>query len=376
MVMVSYRFVSDPHQAVVYLRSLSCESRLAVDVEADSLYSHPEKVCLIQMSTAAENVVLDVLAVGDALDSLGELLADGAVTKVFHGGGFDIRMLKKAYGFGVRNVADTMLASQLTGRSSIGLSDLLDEAFGVQLQKKYQRANWSERPLEQEMLSYAALDTAYLLPLWNVLEAELEELGRLGWAKEEFELLEAVEPAPNRPPCWFDIKGAHRLQPRQRVSLQSLVELRDAVARSWDRPPFKVLGNEVLLGWAQHPPETGREVMDTPRASKGVLRRLLPRVLRTLQEAQRRSAKSCPQHEALRRPAMTTAQRQRVRRFKHVRAVEAERLGLEPGLLATSATLATLARAEPQQAPQTLRRVLKKWQLQVLGGPLLEAVGA
>ncbi len=371
---IRYRFISEVSEAVDYVGSLSAERELALDLEADSLYSYPEKVCLIQISTRTENTVLDSLAVGAGLGPLGERLADEHVMKVFHGGGFDIRLLKKAYGFKVTNVVDTMIAAQLAGRAEVGLSALLEDGFGLQLQKKYQRANWSRRPLPTEMLQYAALDTAYLLPLWTQLRNELLELDRVAWAMEEFELLEAVEPAIEHQPCWFDIKGARDLEPGQCRVLQALLQLREQVARSWNRPPFKVLGNEVLLRWARDPPACPGDVLDSAGASRAVLRRLLPRILQTLQDAQHGSPATCPIRHIVRRPAMTGQQRRLLSRLKRVRQIEAERLGLDPGLVVTSATLASLARTEPSEARTTLQASLKRWQYQVLGDSLYAAL--
>ena len=371
---VRYRFFDQPAEIAAYLQSLHAEPELAIDLEADSLFSYPEKVCLVQISTRKANAILDPLIGGDGLGPLGALLADGAVAKVFHGGGYDIRLLKKVHAFSVQNVADTMIAAQLAGRAQIGLSALLEEEFGVRLQKKYQRANWSKRPLQRPMLRYAALDTAHLLPLWQRLRDELQRLGRLQWVREEFELLEDVEPAADGRPCWFDIKGARDLLPRQRVTLQALVDLREATARAWGSPPFKVLGNEVLLGWAQAPPVTSKEVLQTPRANKGILRRLASRVLHAVREARLVSPGDCPSPRTVRRTPMTDDQRRRLRRLKIVRSNVAEGLGLDVGLLVNSASLAKLARAEPAQVPVLLTSLLKSWQQQVIGEALLQAV--
>ena len=371
---VRYRFLDQPEKIASYLQSLHVEQELAIDLEADSLFSYPEKVCLVQISTRKANAVLDPLIGGDGLGPLRALLADNAVTKVFHGGGFDIRLLKKVYAFSARNVADTMIAAQFAGRAQIGLSALLEEEFGVRLQKKYQRANWSRRPLQQLMLRYAALDTAHLLPLWQRLRDELQSLGRLSWVREEFELLEEVEPAPGGPPCWFDIKGARDLVPRQRVTLQALVDLREEAARAWDRPPFKVLGDEVLLGWAQAPPVSSNEVLQTPRANKGILRRLASKVLQSVRKAQLASPRDCPSPKRVHHTPMTDDQRRRLRRLKTVRSKAAEGLGLDVGLLVNSASLARLARAEPAQMPVLLTSLLKRWQQQVIGEALLQVV--
>ena len=309
------------------------------------------------------------------MPALGTLLADASITKVFHGGDYDIRLLKKDLGFPVRNVVDTMIAAQFTGSPNLGLAALVEEHFGVHLSKKYQRANWAARPLDADRLHYAALDTAYLLELWSRLRSELSRLGRLAWAREEFSLLEAVIPAPSRAPSCFDIKGATKLKPRQRAILQALVLLRDEVARAWDRPPFKVFSNKVLLYWTESPPLSRREVRSTPSANKAYLRRLAPRIVDAVRGAKATPVDACPvRNSSGSYTPVTEAQRLRLKRLKQVRLKAAERLGLSVGLLVSSKTLESLSRADPGEAAEQLTSSLKHWQWQALGPALQRAL--
>jgi ribonuclease D len=140
----------------------------------------------------------------------------------------------------------------------------------------------------------AALDTVHLLPLREQLEEELTTLGRLAWAEEEFRLLEAAEPAPPRLPSCFDIKGTIRLAPQQLATLQGLLELREEVAAEWDRPPFKVLNNSVLLGWTEEPPDSRSQLLATPGANRGTLNRVAEPALRVLRDSRALPADRCP----------------------------------------------------------------------------------
>src|SRR5213078_3888729 len=120
------------------------------------------------------------------LDSFGALLGDAAITKVLHGGDYDLRILNRDFGFIVANLIDTSICAQLLGYEAFGLAALLERHFGVKLNKVHQRADWSMRPLPAEMLQYAALDTHYLIALAEKLRDELAALGRWEWALEEF----------------------------------------------------------------------------------------------------------------------------------------------------------------------------------------------
>src|SRR5512146_2676543 len=131
---------------------------VAIDTEADSLHSYFDKVCLIQMSAGSDDLVIDPLARVD-LQAFGRILADPGITKIFHGGDYDLRILNRDFGFTISNFVDTMVCAQLLGYEAFGLAALLDRHFGVKVNKAHQRADWAMRPLPPDMLDYAAMDT-------------------------------------------------------------------------------------------------------------------------------------------------------------------------------------------------------------------------
>lgn len=373
---VRYEYHSTPETIDQVLLEARGEPRVALDLEADSLHSYREKVCLVQLSTRGRNAVVDPLVPKAPLESLGALLSDGEVEKVFHGGDYDVRLLKKDYGFGVQSLFDTMIAAQFTGRTRFGLAALLEEHFGVTLDKRFQRADWSARPLKPELLEYAALDTAYLLPLKDKLEVELVSLGRLSWVREEFAKLEEAEPAPDRAPWCLDVKGARRLSPPQLAILQELVELRDRVAREQDRPPFKVLSNEVLLQWAQRPPRNRQEVENSKGANRRVLTELSERVIEALRAGREAPPENWPRSSPARGEPMNDRQKKVLGRLKSVRKRASDQFQLPPGLLVNNATLERIARSDSDEVPVTLETHLKAWQKEILGADLSAAAKA
>jgi len=370
----AYSLLVKPDRIRIYVQTLRSQPSLAIDLEADSLYSYPEKICLVQISTPSTNTILDALTGGDASRALGTVLSDGAICKVFHGGDYDIRLLKRHYGFEVRSIVDTMIGAQLAGRAKVGLADLLQDEFGVHLEKRYQRANWSARPLSPQQLQYAALDTAWLLPLWRNIREQLVSLGRLEWAEEEFRLLQAVVPSPERGPSCFDIKGYQQLSARELAILQALVELREETARAWNRPPFKVLSNRVLLRWAQSPPSNRGQVVQTPGAGRDLLRRLAPQIVAAIRRAKSLPEEDWPRRELTPYRPLTPEQKRRLRRLKTARSEASKRLGLDAGLLVSSKTLEKLARADPKESKGLLEDSLKHWQLHVLGSAIRRAL--
>jgi len=369
MTVPPYRFLDRGPQVAAFFAEVSAEPVLALDLEADSLHHYPEKICLVQISTPTTTAILDPLAAPEVLDGLESVLADAAVRKIVHGGDYDVRLLKRERGVRVRNLFDTMIAAQFTGRERFGLAALLEEHFGVVLDKRHQRADWSRRPLGPALLAYAAGDTAHLHALCGLLAAQLAGLGRLGWAEEEFRLLEQIEPgAPKKPWC-LDLKGTGRLAPRQLARLQALLELREELARAGDRPPFMVLGNQTLIDWAQAPPAGRCELLQTPGAGRSVLERVADRVLAALSLAEAVPEPECPRAEPQRRVVLDAGEASRLARLKAAREEAAKRLGLAVGLLVNGATLEKLAREGLAGAG-----LLKPWQAEALGEAFLQAL--
>ena len=124
---------------------------LALDTEADSFHHYPEKICLIQISTGSGTSLIDPLA-GVELSALGAVLEDPALPKVLHGADYDLRLLRRDHGLQVRKLFDTMIAARLTGETRFGLASLLEGHLAVRLDKRFQRADWSRRPLPREMI--------------------------------------------------------------------------------------------------------------------------------------------------------------------------------------------------------------------------------
>jgi ribonuclease D len=365
-----YLFLDRGPEIAAFLADASAEPLVAIDLEADSLHNYREQVCLVQISTPSRNAILDPLAAPEALAGLAPLLADAAVRKIFHGGDYDVRLLKKERGLKVCNLFDTMIAAQFTGRERFGLAALLEEQFGVLLDKRHQRADWSRRPLGPDLLAYAASDTAHLLALADRLAGELTALGRLGWVEEEFGILEQIEPSAPKPPWCLDVKGAGRLAPRQLARLQALLEVRDELARAWNRPAFKVLAHQILIDWALAPPANRRAVAGWPGAGGALLERVADQVLEALARAEALPEGECPRPQPAPRVVPTPAQERCLARLKAVREEESLRLKLAPGLLVNGATLERLSRAEPGEAVASLPSVLKRWQQEVLADAL------
>jgi ribonuclease D len=229
-----------------FMQSIAHVQILALDTEGASFHRFVDRIYLLQLTTTERSAIIDPLGM-DAPPGLGALLEDKSVEVIFHDADYDLRLLHQDYGWHVRNIFDTRIAAQLLGLRAFGLAALLERYFNVKLEKKHQRADWSMRPLTQDMLDYAAQDTRYLIELRNRMREELRAAGRWAWAEEEFLRLEGTRWAEEEVAPFLRMKGARDLTRRELAVLREIVPWRDSVAKELDRATFRVMSNEVLL---------------------------------------------------------------------------------------------------------------------------------
>jgi ribonuclease D len=374
-------YLDTPQTVESFLASInpsagSVESRsLALDTEGASFHRFVDRIYLLQLSTRERTAIIDPMPIGKP-PMLGRILEDPAIEIVFHDADYDLRLLQQDYQWHVRNIFDTRIAAQLLGLRAFGLAALLERYFGVKLDKKHQRADWSMRPLPQGMLDYAAQDTIHLLELRDLLERELERAGRLDWAREEFALLEGTRWADDDPAETFlRVKGARDLARRELAVLRELVQWRDSVAEQLDRATFRIVGNEQLLEIARRQPPSA----DQLSSIKGVPRGMIESRGREMTDAVARGL-AVPENALPKFPKAPRWDRDpdfdaRVAALKTVRDAAASRLDLDPGVLCARDRLEAVARRNPS-APEELAEVreLRAWQRGLLGEDFLKAL--
>jgi ribonuclease D len=266
--------VDDPETLARMAARLLSARVVAIDTESDSFHHYQEKVCLIQFSDLDTDYILDPLAVPD-ISILAPLFADPQIVKVFHGADYDIVSLKRDFGFEIHNLFDTMISSQQLGLPGVGLADLIREFFGIEIDKKYQRHDWAERPLLFDHIEYARGDTHYLLAIREILLRRLERRGRLARVLEECARLEKREWEGRSfdPDGYLRVKGSIALDDPGKRVLRRLWLLRDQDARRLDRPPFKVIPDPVLVDLARVRPRSEGELDRLFAGGKQGLRR-------------------------------------------------------------------------------------------------------
>jgi ribonuclease D len=355
---------------------LSKQTELAVDLEMDSLHHYQEKVCLIQVSTRDESWLIDPLALKD-LSPLAAPLGDPNILIVMHGADYDIRSLHRDFGIEVQNLFDTMLASRFLGITEFGLAALLKARFGIELNKKYQKADWSKRPLSPEMSAYAAADTSDLLPLYDQLSAELIQKGRLHWLEEECRLVCQARVTEKEGPLFLTCKGAGKLKGRSLAVLEGLLQLRDHQAHELDRPPFKVISAETLLEAAEKRPRTLGDLSGIKGMTPGQIQRFGDRILAAVSMALALPEEALPRFPRLRRDEPTDGTKERLKRLKSWREQHSTQQGLEPGVVAPNWLLEAVADAHPDSAAELDGIAgMREWQKGLYGQELLQELSA
>ena len=352
------------------LDQLATQPVIAVDTEADSLHSYFDKVCLIQISAGGEDYIVDPLTKID-ISRFGALLGNPEITKVFHGGDYDLRIMNRDFGFVVHNLIDTSVCAQLLGYDAFGLAALLDRHFGVKLNKAHQRADWSMRPLPPDMLAYASLDTHHLIALADKLREELTALGRWEWAIEEFARMENIRyrEADEEAETWRKLKNIGGLDRRSLAAIRDLHQWRDALARKADRPPFKIIGNDSIIDIAKEKPATVRELAAIKSVARYHADRYGRDIVNIIQKVVELDDAALPEKNEPKAWIRDRALETRIDRLKKVRDRFAADLKVDPAVLGARHVLAAIATTGTLDVP-----AMREWQKKVLGQALLDAL--
>jgi len=353
-------------------RSLEKEVAVAVDLEADSMYHYQEKVCLIQIATKKISVVIDPLAIKD-LSSLKPLFSNPVIQKIFHGADYDIRSLYRDFDIQINNLFDTELACRFLGIKETGLQAVLKKLFKIDIDKKYQKKDWSKRPLPEEMITYASKDVIYLLPLARMLIRRLEKTSRLAWVLEECEDLSRVRSElPNNAPLFNRFKGAGRLKTRSLAVLEALLQFRKHIAKKKDRPLFKIIGNDPLMQIATARPVTLRRLKGINALSEKQISMYGKDLIQVVADALKTPESELPVYPSNNSTVLPNGVSARIKALKAWRVSKAKALEIDPGMLCNNALITAIA-IQNSRDTESLEKVkeMKRWQKQVFGSEII-----
>jgi ribonuclease D len=372
---ITYKMINTRNELEDFVGIIENEKTVGVDLEADSMYHFKEKVCLIQMAATNINVVIDPLVVKD-LSPLKPIFKRGDICKIFHGADYDVRSLYRDFRISIHNLFDTELASRFLGVSETGLEAVLKKKFAVTLDKKFQRKDWSRRPLPPDMIAYAAEDARYLLPLAKGLKAELEGKNRLAWVYEECEYLSRVRPITvNDQPLYMNFKGAGKLDSRSLAVLEALLGFRREVARKKDKPLFKIFGNRSLMELAGKKPLQLKQLEKTGALSARQISMYGREILAAIQSAMKLPAEELPVYPRKKARRASLAVAGRVKALRNWRDKQVQKLDIDPALICTKALMSTIAVQRPLNLSELAAiKEMKNWQRKEFGRDIVKVL--
>ena len=362
---------------VRFCNLLAKENMIAVDTESDSLFHYHEKTCLIQLAGTNATAVVDPLKIKD-FSEMKSLFADPNIVKVLHGADYDVRSLYRDFNIRINNLFDTELAGRFLGFPQTGLEVLLREHLDVQLNKKFQKKDWSQRPLPPEMIDYAAEDVNHLVRLAVILRDELAKRDRIDWVLSECRLLSRVTPTcTDDQPLFMRVKGAGKLPPRALAVLEALLQLRDRLAAEKDRPVFKIMSNRALFHLAAAQPSNIEALKNTRALSRLQVKRYSEPVLEAIADGRQVPRRYLPTYPRRRgSPPLSNSASQRAKALKKWREKKAAALGiLDQSRLLSKTAITALATNNPVNL-QGLAHIedLRPWQVAEFGAELLKSL--
>lgn len=363
--------IDDEAALAALAERLGQEPLVALDTESNSLYAYRERVCLIQFSVPGVDYLVDPLALED-LTPLQPIFESEDIEKVVHAADYDLMVLRRDFGFVTRHIFDTMWAARVLGWPKVGLGDILRSLFGVSLNKRYQRYNWGKRPLDPKALTYAWMDSHYLLPLREIQLEELRDTGRLEEAREIFTYLAqtASELQPDRVDHRFwRIKGGQLLRLKDQRRLYQLYLWREQTAEALDRPPMKVLSNAQLVRLVRIQPRSRQELFDAGLTAGQVRRfgRQLLQLFRSERLPELPARVPSTHHDE--------ASEERFQALRSWRREVARLRGVDPDVILPNAVLWQLATHPPSDL-DVLAQIpgIGPWRLRTYGPDLLQLV--
>ena len=369
----NYLIIDSISELEKFAGRLEKQKIIGVDLEADSMYHFKEKVCMIQIATQQVTTVIDPLQIKN-LSVLKPIFKRSNIQKIFHGADYDVRSLYRDFRISINNLFDTELACRFLGFKESGLEAVLKKRFNVRLNKKYQRKDWSKRPLPKEMIAYAAKDVHYLVSLAKSLQQELKQKERLSWVREECTYLSKVRPATaDSGPLFLGFKGAGKLGPRGLAVLEELLHLRKKYARQQDRPLFRIIGNKSILVLAETRPQSLRKLIRTEALGTKQVDRYGKEIIAAVKKAMHIPSKDLPRFPRKTAPTVPAIVARRVKELRNWRDRLAKKLEIDPAIICTKALISSIAVQKPVTVSGLLKiKDLKAWQAKEFGRDIID----
>ncbi|KAA3665200.1 MAG: hypothetical protein DWQ04_01805 [Chloroflexi bacterium] len=352
------------------LNQLQSQTQIALDLEANSMYAYREQVCLIQISIPGQDFIVDPLTPLN-LKPLGDMIENPNIEKIFHAAEYDLTLLKRQFDWQLNNLFDTMWAARILGYQRYGLANMLEQLYDVKLNKRYQKSNWCKRPLIKNQLTYAQLDTHFLLKLRADLSHQLEAKNHLDEAQIIFKEQCHVTPhdATFDPDSFWSIGRTQDLSHQQQAILKELHIFRNQQACKRDQPLFKIFNDRTLIELTKTAPTGLSQLRQIHGMSSGQIRRYGRSLIDII-----RNAKHLPPPPFPKRPKRPPEQvTQRYDKLHYWRKIRAQERGVESDVIISRDALWRIAKHNPQNIDELANiEMVGEWRCQEYGKEILK----
>ena len=359
-----FTFITDNEALSALCDLLGRCTTIAIDTEFERSRTYYPKLALIQVSDGQTIWLIDPVSI-DSWAPLAGILQDPEIIKLIHSASEDVEVLRHATKATLGGLFDTQRAAALAGIGpALSYRNLVDQLLGVQLADDQTRTNWLRRPLTDRQLDYACDDVEHLIPLYEKIRARLAEDNRVEWAKEDSDRLTVDADFQSMTEQRYQGLGrGWRVNRKLQPLLLALVRLREELAQKKDLPRRFVLEDDALIQIAEQQPRSTADLRSAAQCGRKKAEDLSDPIFALLSRWEK-------QPEAFEdienTPPLPPRQRTLVKKFKAATEKQAQKLGIEPTVLASKKDFVALL--NQGQLPESLRG----WRKAVLGNTLLE----
>lgn len=247
-------YITDQTALQNCVEHLNTCAKIGFDLEFDNnLHTYGFNLCLIQIASAERCFLIDPYSFDTAsLQPLLAVFANPAIVKIIHAGGEDYRLLQRL-GCQPKNLFDTELCANMLGYAKTSLGNVVQQNWGIEIDKGLQMSNWTKRPLTADQLRYAANDVVFLLDLHEALESQLTAAQKSAWFAQEMKAVENTSYEWSQKTDFIKKADRDEFSEYDLFVLTELFKFRDEVAQKLNKPAYQVFSDDFVRGIVRNP---------------------------------------------------------------------------------------------------------------------------
>ncbi len=294
---MTYQYINSDQALAEFCSSIQDCRYCALDTEFIREKTYYPLLALIQLATENAQACIDPLKIKD-FSPLLALFNKPSMLKILHSPSQDLELFHYNFNALPGPIFDTQIAAAVLGfANQIGYADLVQRVCGVQLEKKYTRADWSRRPLSEGELDYAMDDVRYLIEIYQKLTDQLKEKDRLSWVEADFaRMIDAQNYQVDMTSLWKRLKGVQKLKGIALNHADQLCRWREKRAMEKDRPRRWIMKDEDIVDIARFKPKTEKDLNQIGSLSADYIKKIGAEILQVLAESEQMDSSAYPRH--------------------------------------------------------------------------------